>query len=297
MNFRQIEAFHAVMLGGTMTRAAEILHISQPAISRLIDQLEHSTRLRLFERGKGRVTPTAEGVAFYAEVRKSFAGLERLRFAAENIRSLSGGSLRIVTMPALGYAHIPRAIGVFAQSHPDMTVVLQVRNSEAVKEMIASGEADIGYAADEIETAGVEAEIVAEVDAVALLPADHRLAGREALGPEDFDGERYVSLSLGDAARTRIDALFDRHGVRRVLAVETQYSMTCCNLVRSGVGITLVNPLALDGLSREGIVARPFLPRVVFRSLRLLPPGGRNSLAIEAFDRIAREVIDKAAAS
>src|SRR3546814_2005723 len=83
MNFRQIEAFRTVIACGTTTRAAEILRISQPAISRLLADLERTTKLKLFDRGKGRIRPTAEGLAFYDEVQRAFIGLERLSFAAE----------------------------------------------------------------------------------------------------------------------------------------------------------------------------------------------------------------------
>src|SRR3546814_9544927 len=71
MNFRQIEAFRTVIACGTTTRAAEILRISQPAISRLLADLERTTKLKLFDRGKGRIRPTAEGLAFYDEVQRS----------------------------------------------------------------------------------------------------------------------------------------------------------------------------------------------------------------------------------
>src|SRR3546814_3677872 len=70
--FRQIEAFRTVIACGTTTRAAEILRISQPAISRLLADLERTTKLKLFDRGKGRIRPTAEGLAFYDEVQRAF---------------------------------------------------------------------------------------------------------------------------------------------------------------------------------------------------------------------------------
>ena len=107
MNFRQIEVFRAVMACGTTTRAAEVLRIAQPAVSRYLTDLERSAKLKLFERGRGRIRPTPEAHAFYDEVRRSFAGLERLRFAADNIRSFSSGTLRVASLPVLGNAFLP----------------------------------------------------------------------------------------------------------------------------------------------------------------------------------------------
>src|SRR3546814_2484088 len=88
MNFRQIEAFRTVIACGTTTRAAEILRISQPAISRLLADLERTTKLKLFDRGKGRIRPTAEGLAFYDEVQRAFIGLERSEGPTSELQSL-----------------------------------------------------------------------------------------------------------------------------------------------------------------------------------------------------------------
>jgi DNA-binding transcriptional LysR family regulator len=86
VNLRQIEAFRAIILHGTMTAAADQLRTSQPSISRLIAELEPATKLKLFERRAGRITPPEEGLAFYYEVEQSFTGLEHLAQAAHDIR-------------------------------------------------------------------------------------------------------------------------------------------------------------------------------------------------------------------
>src|SRR3546814_6931481 len=86
------------------------------------------------------------------------------------------------------------------------------------------------------------------------------LAARKTLAPEDLADARFVSLASEDAARGRIDRLFEQASVRRRIVVETQYSVTICNLVRNGVGVRLVNPLALEGLDRTGLTVVPFKP-------------------------------------
>lgn len=262
MNFRQIEAFQAVMACGTVTRAAEVLRVSQPAVSRLLDQLERSTKLKLFERNRGRIRATPEGLAFHEEVQKAFTGLERLRFAAENIRSFSAGTLRVASLPVLGHAFMPSVIGRFNARHPAVTVLLHIRSSEAVKALVASGQFDVGFAADEIDRAGVVSELFTTPEAVCILPKGHRLENSPVIGPADLHDERFVSLALEDAARARIDRVFEEAGVRRRIIVETQYSLTICNLVRSRVGVGIVNPFSLQGLDLEGIDVKPFKPRI-----------------------------------
>lgn len=271
------------MACGTTTRAAEILRISQPAVSRLLADLERSTKLKLFERGKGRIKPTAEGHAFHEEVQRAFIGLERLSFAAENIRSFAAGSLRIASLPVLGHAFLPRVIAAFCRAYPAISILLHVRSSEAVKDLLAAGQFDLGFAADEIDLAGVEARVFVDLEAVCLLPRDHQLAARGTLSPEDLADARFISLASEDAARARIDRLFEKAGIRRRIVVETQYSVTICHLVRQGVGVSLVNPLALEGLDRTGLVGVPFRPPVHFRTLMITPPDGRLSQVATAF--------------
>lgn len=275
------------MICGTASRAAEMLRISQPAVSRHIAELEASTRFALFERVKSRLKPTAEGIALFEEVQRAYTGIERLRFAAENIRSFTGARLRIVSMPALGHAFLPRVVGTFAREFPDAVVLLQVRSSQFVHEEIAAGNFDIGFAADEINFAGVEVMPFASPDALCLMPATHPLAGKWRVEPADFEGERFVSLANEDAARARFDQIFSEAGVCRKIVSETQYSLTICNLVRNGVGIALVNPFSLDGLDLSGMTLVPFRPRAQFRSLTVLPPNASRSRLTEAFLELA----------
>ncbi|OXH86866.1 LysR family transcriptional regulator, partial [Burkholderia multivorans] len=95
LRIRQIEAFRAVMQRHTVTRAARDLHISQPAVSRLIADLEARVGFVLFERQQGRFTPTAQARVLYEEVERAFIGLDRVAQAAEQIRAMRRGTLRV----------------------------------------------------------------------------------------------------------------------------------------------------------------------------------------------------------
>jgi len=289
MTFRQVEAFRTMMACGTATQAAKIMQISQPAVSRLLSDMEHAVRLKLFARRKGRITPTAEAHMFYKEVQRVYIGLDRLHFAAENIRSFSSGTLRVASFPALGHAFIPRVLATFRQQYPGISVLLNIRSSEAVKELVTTGQFDVGFAADEISVTGVRSLEFSKFTAVCILPSDHALADRAELSPKDLAGVPFVSLASEDTARTLIDDAFEKMGVLRSYVVETQYSLTICNLVRNGVGVGLVNPMTLEGLNTEGIKVVPFKPRIVFRTLQITPPDGRLSEVTGAFLKTARQ--------
>jgi DNA-binding transcriptional LysR family regulator len=292
MNFKQVQAFHAVLSTGSVTRAADLLNVTQPAVSRLIAQLEHSTRLKLFERVKGRLAVTPEGRAFHEEVRVAFVGLDRLQIAARNIRNFSTGSLRIAALPVLGISFLPKVLSQFLRQHPQVTTTLQTRSSDAVRALVASGQFDFGLAADEIDPAGLLTEVFATPDALCALPAGHRLAERKVIRPKDLEGEPFVSLAIEDTARARIDKIFEELGIQRKMIVETQYAVTVCHLVRAGVGVGLVNPFCLDGLVLDGVVLRSFLPRIQFRTLLVRPAAGPPSEISNRFIAILKRQRD-----
>ncbi|WP_123501620.1 LysR family transcriptional regulator, partial [Pseudomonas frederiksbergensis] len=144
MNLRQLEAFRAVILGQTVTRAAEMLHISQPAATRLIASLEEDIGFSLFDRVKGRLQPTAEAMTLYQEVRRSLLGVERIARTAQDIRTLKRGSLHIACAPAMGLSFVPRAIAAFMAEHDQVQISLVVHSSREVVDLVVGQRCDLG---------------------------------------------------------------------------------------------------------------------------------------------------------
>ncbi|MFD2249872.1 DNA-binding transcriptional LysR family regulator [Pseudochelatococcus lubricantis] len=290
MNFRQIEAFNAVMAVGTTTRAAELLGVSQPAISRLIKQLEKATQLTLFERINGRLVPTFEGSLFHKEVDRSFLVLERLKMVAADIRNYGSGNLRIAALPALGFSLIPFLISRFMQENQArISISMESANSDAVRDLVAAGQFDVGFAAEEIDSTGVMAEQYAMPPAVCVMPVGHRLAERTVIEARDIVGEPFVSLSRTDRARQRIDAMFERVGGERNIVAETHYALSICHFVQHGLGIGLVNPYCLHAISTDSLAVRPFLPRITFRTMMIFPPQRPITGLTQSFRELAQK--------
>src|SRR5689334_87297 len=108
INFRQIEAFRAVMLSGSVTAAAGMIGVTQPAVSRLVRDLQGILKMPLFEKRGTGLVPTAAATALYTEVERSFVGLDRITDAAEEIRTRRAGMLRVAALPALANGFMPR---------------------------------------------------------------------------------------------------------------------------------------------------------------------------------------------
>lgn len=271
MNLRQVEAFHAVMCHGTASRAAEVMRVSQPAVSKAVQDLERSIGFALFERAKGRLVPTPEARLFLREVEHAFLGLGRLRGAAARIRDLGSGEIRIATLSALSTTVLPKALRAFRARRPNVAVTVQAPMSATVRDLVATGQFDLGLAADEVDATGVDARPFATFRAVVALPSGHRLADRSVVEPGDLDGEPFIALAPEDTTRRQADEVFAKAGARPRVMIETPYSTTVCAMVAQGLGVGLVNRLTAAPYEGEGIVVRPFSAAVHFRTLLLLP--------------------------
>ena len=284
-NPRQIEAFRAVILTGGVSAAAALINVSQPAVSRLIRDLQATLGLVLFERRGTGLVPTGEALSLYAEVERAFVGLERIAQTAGELRNRRAGFLRIAALPALANGFLPRFVGSFLESRPKLDIVLSGLVSHAVLASVAQGESDIGFAETSMEHAAVVREPMPPAPYVAVLPQGHALAARRRLRPADFAGENFISLGPSSLSRYRIDRLFAEHGVSRVQRIETPLSEIACALAGSGAGVTLCEPFTATEYAPRGIVVRPFEPRIEFEFAALVP-------AQRTLPPVARDFVD-----
>lgn len=264
LNPRQIEAFRAVVLTGGVGMAAKLINVTQPAVSRMIRDLQQDLGLALFERRGTGLVPTSEALSLYAEVERAFVGLDRIAQMATELRTRRAGFLRIAALPALANGFLPSFAGRFLTERPKLDLVLSGQVSHAVVAAVAQGQSDLGFAEGSIEHAAVRLERMPSAPYMAVLPEDHRLARKKRLKPADFEGENFISLGHSTASRFRIDRVFADHGVTRIMRIETPLSEIACSLAGSGAGVTLCDPFTAREYATRGIVVRPFEPRIDF---------------------------------
>jgi DNA-binding transcriptional LysR family regulator len=274
LNPRQIEAFRTVIVTGGVTSAAKALNISQPAVTRLIHDLQYVLGLTLFERRGTRLVPTNEALSLYREVERQFVGLEQIQNAARNLRDGLAGSLRIAALPTFNVGFLPRLVAAYMKDKPGLDLAIYGSISSQVVDWVATGFCDIGFAQYPLDFPHIDVEQLPSVPAVAVLPEGHRLAGKPYLEPQDFVGEPFVSLAGSTQWRYRTDALFSAARVTRQIRVETPLSMIACSLVASGAGIGIVDPYTAAEYGGRGIVALPFRPEVLY-DIGVVWPAGR----------------------
>ncbi len=296
INFRQVQAFRTVMLTGQITTAAELMGITQPAVSRLVRDFEYATRLALFVRRGNQILPTQAAKTLMAEVERAFSGLNRVQVLADAIRRQSAGILRIAATPALAINVLPQVVASFLKDRPGLHISLNGLNSPMVIEAVASGHADIGYADGPIDRPGFEV-LSYPMDAIVALPAGHRLAAQDIVEPADLINERIIALDPGTISAMRVEVALA--GIARGAQIETKLTHTACALVAEGVGLTLADPLSAGEFIDRGLCIRPFSLSVDagFQCIRLAASAPSNIVAdfmdeaISCMDSRVREAI------
>jgi DNA-binding transcriptional LysR family regulator len=243
LKIRQVEAFRALMQRHTVTRAAEALHVSQPAVSRLLADFETSVGFALFERQQGRLVPTSEAQVLYEEVERAFVGLDRITHAAQQIRAMRRGSLTVAGSPAVALELLPRVVTAFIAAYPGVDVTLLTHSAHTVVDLVASQRCDVGFVAEAIPHPAVRLERLTDAPMRCIVPPDHRLAKKRVIRPADLRDEPFVSYPRSFDARNVIDRVFVEHGVSRQLTVEAQLSQTIVALVANGAGVALIDPV------------------------------------------------------
>jgi DNA-binding transcriptional LysR family regulator len=288
LNIRQLEAFRAFMMSGSTTGAAQLLGVSQPAVSRLIDQLERKISFPLFDRKKGRLVPTPEAQLLFEEVERTFASVDKIRELAADIRAANTGRLNIAILPALSFRFLPAVIEQFRAEHPRTTISMTIQTSLKIEEWAAAQHIDFGIAEFPFIRAGVETEDFCRVPYVMALPKGHALERKKVLKPVDLAGESFISFTGNTTGRHLIDQAFHRAQVARRMVIETQYSAVVAELVCRRLGIGLIDPFTAYDFRDRDIVTRPFVPGLEFH-LGILHPSHRSlSRAAKSFLNVLR---------
>jgi len=289
INPRQVEAFRAMMLTGSVTEAAKLMAVTQPAVSRLLRDFQALLKMELFERRGTGLVPSAAATALYTEVERSFVGLERITAAAEEIRGRRTGTLRVAALPALSNGYLPRLAGRFLKERPNLNLAFFGVISPIVVDWVLNNQCDLGFAEVPIAHSGLPSMRLPAPGRVAVLPAGHRLAAKDVLEPRDFEGETFVSLSAGSTGRHLIDQAFNRDDVRRVLRVETHLSEIMCGMVSSGLGVAICDPFTAQEFATRGVVVRRFVPRIDFEFAAVFPAQRSPSpVALDLVDTVRR---------
>ncbi len=264
MNTRQISAFRLAMRLGSMTAAAKALYISQPAVSRLIAELERQLGFPLFRREGGRSIPTPEARAFAEEVERMFHGLDRLEEVGREIRDLRRARLRIATLPMASLEVVPQALKRYLGEHPGLKVTHDVHTSARVIDLVSSRQVDLGIAqSDHLPRHDVSVVASFRCDCVCALPLSHPLSGRAEIAPADLLGVPLIIFAQHTVTAPQVLQRFAEAGVGADVVAESQPSYAACAMAAAGLGAAIVDPLSA-ALFLPRLTILPFRPPIRF---------------------------------
>lgn len=263
INFRQLLCFQAVLTTGTTKSAAQLLNMSQPAASMAISNLEHQIGFVLFNREKGRLTPTPEAHRFYETVKTALNGFNNIAYVAEEIKQGSSGTITIAAYPGISIKFLPRLVANFIRDKNHLSVKILSHSSRLVRDMIPSQEYDIGILELPINNPAVHTEKFL-FKCVCILPPNSELKSKEFITPEDLNRTPYIIPFREHVLYYQILNIFEKHNSNLNIVTEVQYLTSACEIVSTGFGAAIVDPISASYYRGQGVVIKPFYPDVIY---------------------------------
>jgi DNA-binding transcriptional LysR family regulator len=261
--FRQFEALVAVMETGSMTLAAKRMHVSQPALSRLIANLETDLGYAMFRRAGGRLAPTAEAELLREEIKNALSAVDRARRRAHQLGSFQEGRLAICAFPSLAATPLPRLLAGFCAQNPKLKVTLNAMHWQRMLDEVALQRADFAISDLPAHANGVLAEHLCRYHAVCVVQPQHRFASLATVPLLAITEERFVSLGEEDDARTIVQEAFLAEGINVNWNAEVSLSASACAWVSAAGGCAIVDSFAAEEW-RDRLVSVNTDPPIVF---------------------------------
>jgi DNA-binding transcriptional LysR family regulator len=257
VELRTMTQMAAIASHGHMTRAAQELGVSQPALSAALRKLEEELGTELFHRTGHGVELTEAGQVFLEHAQKTLRAAEQTSEAVRSLVGLETGSIKVgAGATATGYL-LPSAIHAVRDEYPGLKFSIREAGSTAVAEGVISGELDLGIVTLPMDhPRGEELMVVREIrDELRLIvPSGHRLDGKRSFGWKDLQGEAVVAFEAGSAVRELIDAAASDAGVSLEVVMELRSIESIVQMVNARIGIGFVSKFGLP--DKAGIRAR-----------------------------------------
>jgi DNA-binding transcriptional LysR family regulator len=257
LNLHHLSVFHAVVVAGSVSRGADALGISQPAVSKQLRLLERALHATLLDRHAKGVRPTAAGAVLAEHADRLFAVADAAERAVADVSGARAGSLSVGAGPTAGVYLLPRAIVAFRQAHPDVRFSAETEGPDVLRQRLLDGRIDLAVTEAPVAPAP---ELVATVllhdVLVPVAAAGSPLARRRSLTPAEFCREPFVARQTVTGEPSLAERTLAGRGlmVRPVLTVDSTEAIK--QAVMAGVGVALVSRLAVATEVAAGRLAR-----------------------------------------
>lgn len=274
MRLRHIEVFHAIMQAGSISGAAQLLHISQPAVTKVLQHAELQLGLPLFDRVRGKLVPTPEAQRLVIETEKLNRDLQSIRRLAAQLRGGGEEMLRVLATPTLGAAVLPAAITQWAKSTPQARCQLSTHHTREIVASLLLGEADLALTLADPRHPGITAQVLAQGEMVALCPKGSPEARQEGVLPLAEIRTELILLAEGDPLGHLVLDAFAAQEKQPPSRISVQTYQLARALVESGLGLSVVDPFTAASADRSRVRVRRVTPALNV-PLTLLTPANR----------------------
>ena len=275
-NLNDLQAFRAVAELSSFRKAADALHVSQPAFSRRIEKLEEALGVKLLERTTRKVELTAVGRDFDRKVQQILDELDSTLLGIRGVGSTRMGEVTIACVPSTVYYFISHVISRYREQYPKIRVKIFDASANDVLSAVARGEADFGLNFIGSQEPDIEFKPLLEERFVAACRRDHPLAKKRRVTWADLAAYDYISVSKASGNRLLIDqALSGQPGLPQNI-YEAQHVTTMLGLVEAGLGVAAVPSMAMPGPDHPLLVSVPLSDPVITRKVGLIRRKGRS---------------------
>ncbi len=291
MNLRHIEIFHAVYVNGSVSAAARALNVSQPSVSKTLRHAESLLGFELFQRSNGRLLPTEDAHALFADVADIQERVRALREAGRNLRMGAGTTLRISALPSLGLGVLPDAVSRFLARRPDVRFDLQTVHHGDLLRKLYERESDIAIASEPPRGVALTHDWLGEGEMVVLYRERDMPDAPPRLELSQLVGRPLISLKGSGPIGKLLSEEIDRHDLVLDEIVVARTFYIAAALVRAGVGLAIVDNFTAAASMTPGLAMRPLRPSITFdvHAIHLLdrPP---SKLAAEFLALLSEEI-------
>ncbi|GGY01201.1 LysR family transcriptional regulator [Vogesella alkaliphila] len=264
MRLRQVEIFQAILQTGSLSAAAELLCISQPAVSKTLMHAEQQLGFALFERVKGKLYPTPEAVLLQKEVGVLFDDLQRVKRLANGLRHKHGRPLQLEVTPALAQSLLPKVLTVWRKEFPDVQCSLATHHTAEIVQRLCLHEADLGLTMQRVNHPGIVLQPLASgyLSAIAQTGWWSSAELEQDLPVQALHGIPFVGLNRNDMLWSELSLLLDNHGISPQVLTTVQTYQLACDLVAQGHGLSVVDPFTANSQQNTGIQRRVIVPKI-----------------------------------
>jgi len=259
---RQLQVFVTVAGTRSFAEAGTILHLSQPALSIAIKNLEDALGGKLLVRTTRSVMMTPEGESFYAGARQLLSDYDRCLEDVRNLFALRRGRLVIAAMPTFAGTLLPSILAEFQRRHPAINITVHDIVAEQVVDQVLKGRVELGITFDPGDIEGIAFQPLFLDHFVAVFPANHHLLQRRRLSWKALQGESFITLQRPSSIRKLVMDTLAEQGVAISPALEAHQLSVVGRMVADGLGISIIPAISANQMREMGAECRPIRPLI-----------------------------------